>query len=108
MAGDIENIRKKKFAELQQRIQEERIADEHTIQLDAQKRQILIGILTPEAKIRLANIKVARPEFAAQIENLLIQLSQSGSLTQKITDRQLKDILLKISKKKRDIRIRRI
>ncbi|MEE8401375.1 MAG: DNA-binding protein [Candidatus Hydrothermarchaeaceae archaeon] len=108
MVEDIENIRKKKLAELQQRMQEEGIAEERAMQVDAQKRQILIGILTPEAKTRLANIKVARPEFAAQIENLLIQISQSGSLTQKITDRQLKDILLKISKKKRDIRIRRI
>ncbi len=108
MEGDLDEIRKRKLAELQQRLQEEGIAEEQAMQVDAQKRQILMGILTPEARNRLANIKLARPEFAAQVENLLIQAAQSGNLAQKITDQQLKEILLKISKKKRDITIRRI
>lgn len=108
MEGDLDGIRKRKLAELQQRLQEEGIAEEQAMQVDAQKRQILMGVLTPEARNRLANIKLARPEFAAQVENLLIQVAQSGNLAQKITDQQLKEILLKISKKKRDITIRRI
>ncbi|MEE9474893.1 MAG: DNA-binding protein [Candidatus Hydrothermarchaeaceae archaeon] len=108
MEGDLDGIRKRKLAELQQRLQEEGIAEEQAMQVDAQKRQILMGVLTPEARNRLANIKLARPEFAAQVENLLIQAAQSGNLAQKITDQQLKEILLKISKKKRDITIRRI
>jgi len=108
MEGDLDGIRKRKLAELQQRLQEEGIAEEQAMQVDAQKRQMLMGILTPEARNRLANIKLARPEFAAQVENLLIQAAQSGNLAQKITDQQLKEILLKISKKKRDITIRRI
>ncbi len=108
MEGDLDGIRKRKLAEMQQRLQEERIVEEQAMQVDAQKRQILMGILTPEARNRLANIKLARPEFAAQVENLLIQAAQSGNLAQKITDQQLKEILLKISKKKRDITIRRV
>jgi programmed cell death protein 5 len=108
MEGDLDDIRKRKLAELQQRLQEERIVEEQAMQIDAQKRKILMGILTPEARNRLANIKLARPEFAAQVENLLIQIAQGGSLTERITDQQLKEILLKISKKKRDITIRRV
>lgn len=108
MEGDLDEIRKRKLAELQQRLQEEEIAEEQAMQINAQKRKILTGILTPEARNRLANINLARPEFAAQVESLLIHIAQGGSLTQKITDQQLKEILLKISKKKRDITIRRI
>jgi programmed cell death protein 5 len=108
MEGDLDNIRKRKLVELQRELQEQNIAEEQVMQIEAQKRKILMSILTPEARNRLANIKLAKPEFAAQIENLLIQASQTGNLAQKITDQQLKEILLKISKKKRDITIRKI
>lgn len=108
MEEDLDEIRKRKLAELQQGIQEERAAEEQAMQIEAQKRKILMGILTPEARNRLANIKLARPEFAAQIEALLIQIAQSGQLSQKIDDKQLKEILLKIQKKKRDIKIKKV
>jgi programmed cell death protein 5 len=108
MEGDLDDIRKRKLAELQQSLQEQKVAEEQEIQIEAAKRKILMGVLTPEARNRLANIKLARPEFGAQIENLLIQLAQSGQLAQKIDDKQLKEILLKIQKKKRDITIKKI
>lgn len=65
-------------------------------------------VLTPEARSRLANIKIAKPEYAVQIENLLIQLAQSGQLKQEISDAQLKQILGKILEKKKEFRIRRM
>ncbi len=108
MDGDLDEIRRRKLAELQKGLQDQRIAEEQAVQIDAAKRQILTSVLTPEARNRLANIKLARPDFAAQIENLLIQLSQSGQLAEKIDDKQLKQILLKIQNKKRDIKIKKI
>jgi programmed cell death protein 5 len=108
MEEDIDEVKRRKLLELQQRLQEERIREEERRQLELQKRSILMTILTPEARGRLANIKIARPDFGAQIENLLIQLAQTGKIQQKITDEQLKNILAKISGKKREIKIRRI
>ncbi|MBU2560089.1 DNA-binding protein [archaeon] len=108
MEGDLDEIRKRKLAELQRGLQEQKIAEEQAAQIDVAKRQILMSVLTPEARNRLANIKLARPDFAAQIENLLIQLAQSGQLAEKIGDKQLKEILLKIQTKKRDIKINKV
>lgn len=108
MEGDLDEIRRRKLAELQQGIQEERAVEEQAMQIEAQKRKILMAVLTPEARNRLANVKLAKPEFAAQIEMLLIQAAQSGQLAQKVDDKQLKEILQKISKKKRDITIKKI
>ncbi len=105
---DLEGIRRKKLQELQQRLQEEGVKEEYKMQLEQQRRSLLMEILTPEARGRLANIKVAKPEFASQIEDLLIQLVQSGQLKQQITDAQLKQVLLKISGGKREIKIRRM
>lgn len=105
---DIEELRKKKIRELQQRMQEEKIQEEQRRQIEIQKRSILMEVLTPEARSRLANIKIAKPEFAAQLENLFVQLAQSGQLRQKVTDAQLKQMLAKLSAKRKDIKIRRI
>lgn len=105
---DPEELKKKKLLELQQRVQEESIRQEQRRQVELQRRSILMEVLTPEARGRLANVKLARPEYALQVENLLIQLAQSGQVKQKITDAQLKQILGKISQKKREFKIRRI
>jgi programmed cell death protein 5 len=108
MEEDLDEVKRRKLAELQQRLLEEQAKAEQKRQIELQKRAIMMEILTPEARSRLANIKIAKPDYAAQIENLLIQLAQGGKIKQKITDEQLKQILGKISGKKRDITIRRM
>jgi len=71
-------------------------------------RQQRQGKVTPEARQRLATLRLTRPELVARIEALLIQLVQSGQVKGRIDDPQLKQILYKITAKKRDIKIRRI
>ncbi len=108
MQDDLEEVKKRKLLELQQRLQEERLKEEQVRRLELQRRAVLMEILTPEARQRLANVKLARPEYGIQVENLLIQLAQRGQVKQKITDAQLKEILSKISGKKKEFKIRRI
>lgn len=108
MEDDPEELKKKKLLELQQRVQAESIRQEQRRHVELQRRSILMEVLTPEARGRLANVKLARPDYALQVENLMIQLAQSGQIKQKITDAQLKQILGKISKKRREFKIRRI
>lgn len=74
-------------------------------ELEAQKRQAMIQILTPEARSRLANLRLTKPEFVDQIELQLIQLAQTGRVKSKITDEQLKVLLQKLSGQKREINI---
>jgi len=81
--------------------------EEQARQFEAQKQSILRQILTPEARDRLANIKLASPEQANMVEMQLIQLAQSGRLQGVITDAMLKDILMKIMPQQREIKIER-
>jgi programmed cell death protein 5 len=78
----------------------------------AEKRAMREGVLrmalTSEARQRLSNVKMVKPELASSIEEYVIQLASSGRLKRPLDDEQIKQMLLSLQEKKRDIRIRRI
>lgn len=83
-------------AESQERMRQE---------MEMQKKQAMMQILTPEARSRLANLRLTKPDFVDQIELQLIQLAQMGRVQSKITDDQLKELLKKVAGQKREINI---
>jgi programmed cell death protein 5 len=111
---ELEAIRQRRMAELQaQRAQQEQAGQAQAqAQADAesQKQALLRKILTPEARQRLQNVKLVRPDFASQIEIQLLQLAQTGRVSLPITDDLLKQLLEQIQKQqtKREISIRRV
>ena len=110
MDEELERLRRKRLQELQQEenLQQSLEGQEaQQTEYEEQKKQILRSILTPDAKDRLTNIKISRPQIAEHIEQQLIILAQSGRLRQKITDDQLRQLLARIIPKKRDINIER-
>lgn len=58
---------------------------------------MLKQILTSEASERLANVALVKPEKAHQVENYVINAAQTGSLSGKITEDQLKDLLTQVT-----------
>ncbi|MBI5680065.1 MAG: DNA-binding protein [Methanobacterium sp.] len=109
--SDIEELRRKRMQELQQQAATQQMAsheeEQARQQLDAQKKQAMMQILTPEARGRLANIRLTKPEMVDQIELQLIQLAQAGRVRSKITDDQLKHLLKQVAGQKREINITR-
>lgn len=79
----------------------------HTGEADmsAQKEMVLKQILDPSARMRLNNIKMVKPDLASMLENYLISMASQGKLGAKITDDQLKQILLSMQQPKRDFKI---
>ncbi|MEM3616789.1 MAG: DNA-binding protein [Candidatus Bathyarchaeia archaeon] len=105
---ELEELRQKRLLALQRKIAEEQRKAQMEQQLEMQKQAILKNILTPEARQRLANLKLVKPEFTAQLELQLIQLAQTGKLPVPLTDEQLKQILIQLQTQKREIKIRRV
>ncbi|GBF36197.1 DNA-binding protein [Methanofervidicoccus abyssi] len=111
---DIEEIRRRKLLELQRRAAASRMTEEEqqALQLqqqyEIQKRKILKQILTEPARARLARLRLAKPELAAQVELQLIQLAQMGRIQVPISDEVLKSLLEKLYEmnrsKKREIK----
>ena len=106
---ELDELRKRRQAEIQKQLADQEHHQEQQAQIDAQRQRVLMNLLTDEARTRLNNIKMANPEFALSLENQLIQLSQSGRLRSKITDDQLKTMLRQIQGRspKKDISITR-
>ena len=113
--SDLDEIRRKRMAELearqaaaqgqmQQQAQQQMQQQEAQRQFEEQKKALIAQILTTEARSRLANLKLTKPELVNQIE---IQSAQAGSLRGKVTDEQLKVLLRQIAGQKREIKITR-
>jgi programmed cell death protein 5 len=105
---ELEELRQRKLLALQRRLAEEQRKAQMEQQLEMQKQAILKSILTPEARQRLTNLKLVKPEFTAQLEMQLIQLAQMGKLPVPLTDEQLKQILIQLQTQKRKMKIRRV
>jgi len=112
MSGDeeLQRLKAQRMAELQARQQQGAEQQRAAVEAEAQKQNIMRRLLTPEARLRLANIKLVRPEFSQQLELELVQIAQGGRVPLPITDEQLKRLLVQLEgqQKKRDISIRRV
>ncbi len=100
-------LRRRRYAELQRAAIEEQRQAEARRQFEAQKQVALKVILTPEARQRLTNIRMVKPEFAEQIELQLLQLAQTGKVRVPITDDQLKEALARLQSGRKEFHIRR-
>lgn len=105
---ELDALRKRRMLELQQRLVDEQKQAQAQQQLEGQKQALLRRILTPEARRRLTNLNIIKPEFTQQLELQLIQLAQQGRINLPINDEQLKELLVKLQAGKRDYTIRRV
>jgi len=99
---ELEKLKAKRMAEIQ-----ERLAEEERLRREMERQAAMRVILTPEARQRLANLRLIKPELVAQLEEQLIQLANTGRVKMPITDDMLKEILSRLMAK-RDIKIKRI
>lgn len=70
------------------------------------KERVLRVILTSEARQRLANVKMVKPDVAGLIEDQIIQLASTGKVKRPITDEELKQFLAALQQPKKDFKIR--
>ncbi|ADG91202.1 MULTISPECIES: DNA-binding protein [Thermosphaera] len=83
---ELEAIRQRKMMELKKRMEEEQARR-------AQIEAVMRKLLTPEARERLNNIRLVKPELAEALEQQIIALAQAGRIPVPVTDEFLKKIL---------------
>ena len=104
MKMDIEGLKKKKLEELMASSQQNLNVQEEQMKEDLKKA--MLNILDSKARERLNNIRVSKPDFAMQIELVLLQLAQSGKVNIPVNEEDFKNILNQLIPKK-DWKIRR-
>ena len=73
----------------------------------AQKEHILKQLLSSDARLRLNNVRMVKPDLATLVENYLIGMASQGKIQSQITDDQLKQILMSVQQPKRDFKFNR-
>lgn len=109
---DLEEIRKRKMAQMQQQAAQQQMAEQQHQTIEQQKYLIMRKILDQEGRQRLENIKMVKPQFAEQITMQLIQLYRSGQLrgSTPLPDTAFKKLLEQIAQteKKKDFKIKNL
>lgn len=105
---ELDELRRRKLSALQRQVSEEQRQAQMQQELEGQKQALLRSILSPEARQRLTNLKMVKPEFTEQLELQLIQLAQQGKLPMPLADKQLKEILTQLQTRRRETKIRRV
>jgi len=87
---------------------DENKTQEKDSQLKAQKEMILKQVLSSEARLRLNNVRMVKPDLADLVENYILNLSVQGKISGQISDDQLKQILSSAQQPKRDFKFNRV
>ena len=72
---------------------DENNTQEKDSQLKAQKEMMLKQVLSSEARLRLNNVRMVKPDLADLVENYILNLSVQGKISGQISDDKLKQIL---------------
>ncbi|MCD7781591.1 MAG: DNA-binding protein [Methanosphaera sp.] len=116
--SELDEIRRRRMQELQQQqqqqmnqqgvdlqqMQQQQAAQQ---QFEEEKKTALRQILSAEARQRLSNLRLTKPELVNSIEMQLISLAQSGRIQIPVSDDTLKQILNQTTSNKREIHITR-
>ena len=87
---------------------DDKASQEKDSQLKAQKEMMLKQVLSSDARLRLNNVRMVKPDLADLVENYILNLSVQGKISGQISDDQLKQILASAQQPKRDFKFNRV
>ena len=76
---------------------DENNTQEKDSQLKAQKEMMLKQVLSSEARLRLNNVRMVKPDLADLVENYILNLSVQGKISGQISDDQLNKFYLQLN-----------
>jgi len=104
--SELEEIRRRKLMEMQSSEESEE-AKAYMEEQEAKKNTLLKIILSQEARERLNNLKLIRPQIAESLVNQLISIYQMGRIRVPISDEEFKNIIANVMPKRKEINIER-
>jgi programmed cell death protein 5 len=102
---DLEAIRYRRMEQLQHQypsggqVPSKEQQEEMRRKQEDMKNSILVQVLDQPARSRLSTIALTKPEKAKMVEQMLIQMAQTGQIQGKLGEEQLKSLLERVSEK---------
>jgi len=93
---DEQQLRDQKLQELREQYARQRGEEETMQRAEIQLDGLMRKMLTDDAKARLANVKLVNPEAYAKAVQAIMYLQQSGKVSGKLEDADLKALLGKL------------
>ena len=97
---ELEELRQRRLQEMQAQAEKQLARDQEQLTHRAQVQGTLRQLMSAEAKERLAQVRVARPEVAASVEQQVLALARDGKLAGPINDATLQQMLAQLSRKR--------
>ena len=72
------------------------------------RQKVLMVLLDQDARQRLTNIRMVKPDLALAVENYLISSASTGKLNRALTDEELKQLLVNLQQPKKQFKIKRV
>nr|XP_018910069.1 PREDICTED: programmed cell death protein 5 [Bemisia tabaci] len=104
---ELEEIRARRMAQLQSQMkvggggggggQDQEAAEERKAQAEEMKNAILSRVLNQSARARLNTLMLGKPERGKMVENMILQMAQTGQIGQQLEESDLIRILEQIS-----------
>lgn len=108
MDPELEAIRQRRMAELQAKYgggqapasaEEQAAQEEAKAAAEEQRRGMLLALLQPSARDRLARISLVKPDKARAIEDIIIQAARRGQLGEKVSEERLIELLEQVNER---------
>jgi programmed cell death protein 5 len=74
----------------------------------AMRQKALMVLLDQDARQRLMNIRIVKPDLALAVENYIITAASAGKLNRALTDEELKQLLINLQQPKKQFKINRL
>lgn len=74
----------------------------------AMRQKALMVLLDQDARQRLMNIRIVKPDLALAVENYIITAASAGKLNRALSDEELKQLLINLQQPKKQFKINRL
>ena len=97
---ELDELRQRRLQEMQAQAEQQLAQEQERVTIEAQMQGALRQLMSAEAKERLAQVRVARPEMAKTVEQQVMALARDGKLTAPIDDATLQKMLTHFSRRR--------
>ncbi|MEC9354083.1 MAG: DNA-binding protein [Candidatus Thermoplasmatota archaeon] len=97
---ELDELRQRRLQEIQAQAEQQLAQEQKQVAIEAQVQGALRQLMSAEAKERLAQVRVARPEMAKAVEQKIMALARDGELKALIDDAILQKMLTHLSRRR--------